>query len=79
MIQRLLGLMLMCLMALNASAARENLALSSTKVTASYTSSWNNLNSINNGTKGFGMDLANNETWGCWQPTNEAQQYLTYE
>lgn len=30
MIQRLLGLMLMCLMALNASAARENLALSST-------------------------------------------------
>ena len=69
----------MCLMTLNINAERENLALGCINVSASYTSSWNNLNSINNGKKGFGMDLANNETWGCWQTTNQAQQYLTYE
>ena len=57
-----------------------NIALTCTNITASYTSSWNNLYSINNGTKGFGTDLPNNETWGCYISTagNQAEQWLQY-
>ncbi len=80
MLNRLLGITIGCLLALGVNAQRENVALKCSKVSASYTSSWNNLNAINNGTKGFGSELPNNETWGCFQgeTTNEALQTLTY-
>lgn len=80
MAKRLFLTTLVCMMAFAARAERTNLALTCPSVTASYTSAWNNLNSINNGTKGFGMDLPNEETWGCYISTagNQAQQFLTY-
>ena len=70
----------MCLAALSASAESNNVALTCKNVTASYTSGWNNLYSVNNGTKGFGMDLPNEETWGCYISTagNQSEQYITY-
>ena len=75
---KLLGIAWMCLMAQGVNAQRENVALNCSSVSATYTSSWNNVNAVNNGIKGFGNELSNNETWGCWQSTNVAQQMLTY-
>ena len=72
--------LMMCAISVAVNATVSNVALTCKNVSASYTSSWNNLYSINNGTKGFGTDLPNSETWGCYISTtgNQAEQYLTY-
>lgn len=62
-----------------------NIAPMASKVTASYTASWNSLLSIKNGTVGYGLvgggtpQLGNSETWGSWSSTRPATQWLQYD
>lgn len=46
---------------------------------AHYTAPWNNLNAINDGISGTGMDLPNHQTWGSWFDSRPSTGWLTYE
>lgn len=46
---------------------------------AEFTAAWNNLYAINNGTKGVGTELPNNETWASWDGYRPATRWIAYE
>jgi DUF1680 family protein len=64
-------------LSMRADNAEVNVAPQCSSLQASYTSSWNYLYAVYDGTTGNG-ELDGNKTWGSWSDANPDHQWLTY-